>query len=138
MNTLPRIGGNEADADDVRQLRSRAEPLRRGERLEDGEPEHDPGTEERDVLERVEGARLEGAFVEEREVPQDEVRRPDREGDQRIREHAESHHAGKREHRSEERSGQAGEEAQRSEVADEEVLRHVEREELLLSDLRDR
>ena len=52
--------------------------------------------------------------------------------------HAESHHAGKREHRPKERSGQAGEEAQRSEVADEQVLRHVEREELLLADLRDR
>ena len=70
------------------ELRSRAEPLRRGERLEDGEPEHDPGTEERDVLEGVEGARLESAFVQQRKVPQDEVRRPDREGDQGIREHA--------------------------------------------------
>ena len=78
------------------------------------------------MLEGVEGARLEGAFVEAREVPQDEVRGPDREGDQGIREHAQPHDAGKREHRSEERSGQAGEEAERCEIANEEVLRHVE------------
>ena len=54
-------GRDEADADDVRELRTGAEPLRRGQRLENGEPQHDPCAEERDVLERVERARLDGS-----------------------------------------------------------------------------
>ncbi len=87
-------GRDEADADDVRELRPGAEPLRGGERLEDREPEHDPGAEERDVLEGVQRARLDRSLVKGREVPEDEVRRPDREGDERVREDAQAHDAG--------------------------------------------
>ena len=42
--------------------------------------------------------------------------------------------AGKREHGAQERSGQPGQETERREVPDQEVLRHVEGEELLLAD----
>ena len=38
----------------------------------------------------------------------------------------------------EERAGEPGEQAERREIAEQEVLRHVEREELLLADGRDR
>jgi hypothetical protein len=62
-------GRDETDADDVRELRARPEPLGRGERLEDREPEDDPGSEEGDVLERVEAAVLDGALVQHGHVP---------------------------------------------------------------------
>ncbi len=71
-----------------RQLRAGSEPLGRGQRLEDGEPEDDPGAEERGVLDCVQGARLDRTLVENREVPEHEVRCPDREGDERVREDA--------------------------------------------------
>ena len=109
----------------------------RGQRLEHGEPEHDPGAEEGDVLDRVQGARLDRALVQHREVPEDEVRGPDREGDERVREDAEPHHSGQGENRSQHRPCEPGEQAERGEVSEQQVLRHVEREELLLADLRD-
>ena len=71
-------------------------------------------------------------------MPEREVRRPDRERDERVREHAEPHDAREREQRAEQRPGQPGEQAERREVAEQEVLDHVEREELLLADLGDR
>ena len=114
------------------------EPLGRREGLEHGEPEHDAGAEEGDVLDRMERARLDGAFVEHREVPEHEIRRPDGKRDERVREHAEAHDARQGEDGAEDRAGEAGEEAQRREVAEDEVLGHVEREQLLLSDGRDR
>ena len=45
---------------------------------------------------------------------------------------------GKREHGAKNRPGQPGEQAQGREIAEQEVLRHVEREELLLGDGRER
>ena len=135
---VPDDGRDQPDADDVRELRAGSEPLGRGQRLEDGEPEDDPGAEERDVLDRVQRARLDRPLVEHREVPEHEVRRPDRERDERVREDAQAHHAGQREDRAEHRAGEPGEQAQRREIAEQQVLRHVEREELLLSDDRDR
>ena len=86
----------------------------------------------------VDAARLHCRLVHRRDVPEDEVRGPDRERDERVREHAQAHDARKREHGAEERPGEPREQAERREVADEQVLRHVEREELLLADLRDR
>ena len=62
------------------ELRAGAEPLRRGQRLEDGQPEHDPGGEEADVLERVDARSCSTArLVESGQVPEHEVRGPDRE-----------------------------------------------------------
>ena len=77
---------------------------------------------------------LDRRFVERGHVPEREVRRPDRERDEGVREHAQAHDSRKREHGAEQRPGQPGEQAQRREVAEQEVLRHVEREELLLGD----
>ena len=71
-------------------------------------------------------------------MPEHEVRRPDRERDERVREDAQAHHARQREDRAEHRPGEPGEKAQRREIAEQQVLRHVEREELLLCDDRDR
>ena len=111
---------------------------RRRERLEDREPEHDPRAEERDVLERVQGARVDGALVETGRCQRTRfaaqigkatngfarTRRRITPGSARI---------GRRSG-----PGEPGEEAERREIAEEQVLRHVEREELLLADLRDR
>jgi hypothetical protein len=89
------------------------------------------------VLERVHGAVLHRRLVERRDVPEREVRCPDGKRHERVREDAQPHHAGEREHRPEQRAGEAGEQAERGQVADEQVLDHVEREELPLH-LRDR
>ena len=71
-------------------------------------------------------------------MPEDEVRRPDREGDERVREDAKAHDPGEREDRAEERAGEAGQDAERSEISEQQVLCHVEREQLGLADLGDR
>ena len=81
---------------------------------------------------------LDRGFVERGNVPEREVRRPDRERDERVREHAQPHDAREREHGAENRPGQPGEQTQGRKVAEQEVLRHVEREELLLGDRRQR
>jgi hypothetical protein len=90
------------------------------------------------VLERVHAAVLDRGLVDRRQVPKHQVHRPERESDEGVREDAQPHDPRKREQRSEHRPGQPGEQAERGEVADEEVLGHVEREQLLLADPRDR
>ena len=45
---------------------------------------------------------------------------------------------GQREHRAQQRSGQPSQQAERGQVAEQDVLRHVEREQLLLADRRER
>ena len=58
--------------------------------------------------------------------------------DERVREHTQPLHDGKGEQRSGDRAGQPAEERERRQVADQDVLDHVEREQLVLADRLDR
>ena len=86
------------------------------------------------VLERVDGRVPNGRLVEERQVPEIEIRRPDRQRHDRIREHAQTLDGPEREQRPQHRPREPGEQEERCEVADQDVLEHVEAEELLLAD----
>ena len=91
------------------------------------------------MLERVHGAVVDRGLVDRRHVPEHQVHCPERERDEGVREDAQPHDPRKREQWPEHRPGRAGEQAERGEVADEEVLSHVEAlEQLLLADPRDR
>ena len=79
-----------------------------------------------------------GCLVEERQVPEIEIRRPDRQRHDRVREHAQALDGPEREQRPQHRPREPGEQAERCEVADHDVLEHVEAEELLLADRSDR
>jgi len=70
------------------------------------------------VLEGVDGAVPDGRLVEGGHMPERDVRGPDRQRDERVREDAEPHHAREREHRPEKRPRQPGEQAERREVAE--------------------
>ena len=124
----------EARDDDVEELRARSEPLRSRQRLEHGSPEKRAGSEERCVLERVDPVVGERRLVEVRQVPEVERHRPERQSDERVREHAEALDDPVLENRSEERAGQAGDDQDRRHLAEEDVLCHVDEEELLLPD----
>jgi hypothetical protein len=71
-------------------------------------------------------------------MPEDEVRSPERQRDERVREHPQPHDAREAQEGPEQRPGQPGEQAEGREVAEKEVLRHVEGEQPLLADPRDR
>ena len=90
------------------------------------------------MLERVHGRVCDGRLVEHRQVPEVQVRRPERQRDGGVREHPQPLDRPQREQRPQDRAGEPGEEAERREVADQDVLQHVEAEELLLADRRDR
>src|ERR671934_1623232 len=115
-----------ANGRDVAQLRTGAEPLGRGERLEHGQPHDRAAGEEAEVLERVHRVVAQGGVVEVREVPHIEVDRPERQRHQRVSEEAET--VQPRERRPQDRSRQSGEERERREIAEQHVLQHVERE----------
>ena len=72
--------------------------------------------------------------VQERDVPHVEIDRPDRQRDQRMREKTQPIDRPQREHRPEHRPGQAGDEAQRCEIAEQDVLEHVHEEEVLFAE----
>ena len=74
------------------------------------------GGEEGHVLERVHRAVPNGRLVEEGQVPEVEARRPERERDRRVREHAQALHRAEREQWPEDRAGQPREQAERREV----------------------
>ena len=135
---LPRTRLDEADDGDVAELGAGAEPLRSGQRLQHRQPHHEPGGEERDVLERVHRAVPNGRLVEERQVPEVEIDRPERECDERVGEHPQTLDRPERQQRPQDRACRAGEQAERREIADQHVLEHVEAEELLLADRGDR
>ena len=71
------------------------------------------------------------SLVREREMPEVEVRDPDRQRDERVDEHAQRSHRREREQRPEERAGQPQQEQERRQVSEQQVLDHVEREALL-------
>ena len=98
----------------------------------------DAGREEADVLERVHRRVADGGLVQERQVPDVEVDRPERQRHRGVGEHAQALDGAEREQRPQHRPGEAGEQAERREVADQDVLEHVEAEELLLADRGDR
>ena len=132
------IVGDDADGDDVAHLRAGAEPLRPGQHLDHGRPHQRPGREERDVLEGVHGLVAKRGLPEGRQVPEEEVERPERQRDEGMRQEAERAHRAQREERPEDRAGEARDDAERGEIAEQQVLHHVEREGLLLAERRDR
>ena len=74
----------EADRDHVADLPAGAEPLRLRQRPEDRHPHQAAEEEEGRVLERVHRRGPVGVLVERRDVPEEEVERPEREGDGRV------------------------------------------------------
>ena len=91
-----------------------------------------------EVLERVDGAVMERRLVHKRDVPEVEVQRPEGQRDERMGQEAEAPHAGQGQHRPEDRPGETRNEGERCEVAEEDVLDHVDEEELLLAERIDR
>jgi hypothetical protein len=81
------------------------------------------------VLERVDGVVGHRALVERGQVPDVEVRGPERQGDDRVPEHA--HERDGAQQRREHRTGQPEDDQQRAEVGDQQVLEHVRPEQLL-------
>ena len=77
----------------------------------------------------MDGIVTNGGVVEERQVPRIEVERPQRQCNQGVREEAEPMQ--EREHRPEDRPCETRKERQGREVAEQDVLEHVEAEELL-------
>jgi hypothetical protein len=82
------------------------------------------------MLERVHGVMAQGRLVEEGQMPDVEVHGPQWEGDERVREHAKTAHGPHREQRPQDGAGEAGDDAERREVAEQEVLDHVKGERL--------
>ena len=109
-----------------------------GQRLEHGLPDQAAAGKEEKVLEGVDARVVQGSVVEERDVPEVEIDRPDRKRDERMREHAERLDPLDREDGPQDRPGQPGDKAQRREVADDHVLEHVHEEEVLLAQRVDR
>ena len=113
---------------DVPDLRAGPEPFRRRQRLQDGQPHDRAAREEAEMLERVHGVVAHGRLVEERQMPDVEVHRPERQGDQRIGEEAQAVQEGER--RPQDRACQPREQRERREISEQDVLQHVEAEEL--------
>ena len=90
------------------------------------------------MLERVHDVVVQRRLVQERQVPDVEVERPQRQCNQRVPEHAQAPDHGQRQHRAQDRPRQARDHEQRREVADDDVLDHVDEEELLLAEGVDR
>ena len=90
------------------------------------------------MLQRVHDLVSERGFPEEREVPDDEVHRPERQRDERMGEEAERPDRAHGEDRAEQRAGEPGDDAERPEIAEQQVLDHVEREGLLFPERGDR
>ena len=78
-----------------------------------------------------------GGVVERRDVPEVEVERPERQGDQRVGEDLEPVEEADREDRLQQRPGQAEDQQQRGDVAEQQVLAHVG-DDQLLGDVADR
>jgi hypothetical protein len=77
------------------------------------------------VLERVHRLGVNGRLVEDRNVPQVEVRGPQREGDERVGERAQPAKPSLGEQRLQQRAGEPEHDQQRGEVPDQQVLAHV-------------
>jgi hypothetical protein len=82
------------------------------------------------VLEGVNRVVPQSSLVEEGQVPDVEVGGPQGQGDERVREHAETPHRPHGKQRPQDRAGETGDDAERREVAEEQVLDHVKRERL--------
>ncbi len=82
------------------------------------------------MLERVHGVMAQGRLVEEGQVPDVEVHGPQGKGDERVREHAQAAHGPHGEQRPQDGTGEAGDDAERREVAEQQVLDHVKGERL--------
>ena len=81
---------------------------------------------------------MERSVVEERDMPEVEVGRPHRQRDERVREHTQALDELELQHRTQDRPRQPDHEAQRREVAQDDVLEHVHEEEMLLAEVVDR
>src|SRR6266511_2086285 len=81
---VPEHRRGDADGGDVAHLRGRAEPLRPRKELDDGGPHDRARSEEARVLERVHRLVAKRGFPERRQVPGEEIHRPERKGDERM------------------------------------------------------
>ena len=90
------------------------------------------------MLERVDRRVVDRGVVEKRDVPDVEVDRPERQRDERMREHAQLLDRPQRQHGPEHRPGQTRDEAERRQIAQQDVLTHVDEEEVLLAERVDR
>ena len=129
---------HEPHAGHVDDLEARAEPSRPRQGLDDRRPQEQPGRQQTQVLDRVDRAAGDRGVVDERDVPEDQVRAPERERDQRVRQERESPRAMGREQRPQDRSGHPQQQQQRRDRAQEGVLERVDREEPVLADRVDR
>ena len=93
----------QADGDDVAELRRGAEPRRPGQHLDHRRPHERAGREEAEVLERVDGVVTDRTLVEKRDVPDVEVQRPERQARRAVSERP-RRRPGEREQRPQERS----------------------------------
>ena len=89
------------------------------------------------MLERVNRRRSIGGVIQRRDVPEEEVERPQRQGDGGVGEDAEAVEDGDREDRLQQRAGQAEHQQQGRDVAEQQVLDHVD-DHQLLGDVADR
>ncbi len=128
-------GVDEPHDDDVADLPACPEPLRCRKRLEHRRPHQAPAAEHQEVLERVNAAVMQCRLVEHGQMPEVEVHGPDRQRHERMGEEAEPVDRLQREHGPEHGPGQAGDEAERRQVAEDHVLAHVDEEEVLLAEL---
>ena len=84
---VPENRRDDADGDDVAHLRGRAEPLRAGEHLDDGRP-RERAAEEARRLEGVDRIVPERGLPEVRQVPEEQVHRPDGQRNEGVGEEA--------------------------------------------------
>jgi len=108
-----------------------AEPPRARQRFDDRSPHERARDEEREVLARVEQRVLERCVVGPVQVPDDEGGSPERERDERVSEHAKPPQAGDGKQGPEQGAGESEDDQQRTDVADQQVLAHVDGERLL-------
>ena len=83
------------------------------------------------MLERVHARVAQRRLVEDGQVPDVQVDRPQREGDQRVREHAQAVEEPDAQDRRDQRPGQAEHDQQRGDVAEQQVLDHVHVQQVL-------
>ena len=133
MKTLPSTVSTSRTTSDVAELPAGPEPLRPGQHLDDGRPHQHAGREEGQVLERVDGAVRDRGLVQRRQVPEVEAE-PPRAAGRRAGARGARSGASQGTARSGRSSGPVSPSTNASarEVAEQDVLEHVDEEELVL------
>jgi hypothetical protein len=124
-------GADQAHRDDVHELRAVGEPLRLGQRPEQGHPDSDAEPEEGRMLRRVEQVVAERGLVERRDVPDVEVHRPAGDRQHGMCEHSQPADRAHAQQRRQQRAGAAEDDQQRRHVPDHQVFEHVHEQQLV-------